>query len=448
MAVNATAVWRVRPSGSNTNGGGYDPGIGGAATDYSRQNAAQASGTLGATSGAGSTTFTDATAAAFTSVMIGNCIQITAGTNFQTGFYFVTAFTNANSVVLDRTPTSGGAGSAGVWKLGGGWADFWTNTTSSGPLVPGNIVYILGSGMPNPAAYAYDYDASATSFTPATGDAVSGNITYANDPATPGYKAPPDTTGGMPTIKVRGLLFYNSTGVVNNLGFKGLYFIGGSSTNASFGILSVAQPSYGWIANGCVLDQFAFDIGFTNLSLGLQNLDVTGCEIFSSVAPGSPGTNYAIYHGVGNTVTGNNIHDTVGFGVLASHGMSISNNIIAKCRQDGVTLVAASQYSSVTVHNNTIDGNLGSGITLADQATVAYASIFNNIISNHVTGGTSGIAALAGSTAANDQVKGFVDYNVFYNNTTDVSSISYGPHDTHGGSNPYVAQSTENYTLA
>lgn len=75
MTVNSTAVWRVRPSGSNTNGGGYDAGISGAATDYSQQNAAQASGTHGVTTG--STTFTDATANAFTSAMIGNALYIT-----------------------------------------------------------------------------------------------------------------------------------------------------------------------------------------------------------------------------------------------------------------------------------------------------------------------------------------------------------------------------------
>ena len=54
----------------------------------------------------------------------------------------------------------------------------------------------------------------------------------------------------------------------------------------------------------------------------------------------------------------------------------------------------------------------------------------------------------AGTTAQNDRVKQFIDYNVFYNNTTDVNAISYGAHDTHGGSNPYVGQSAENYTLA
>src|ERR1700680_1745544 len=192
MAITATAAWRVRPSGVNTNGGGYDAGIAGAATDYSQQNAAQASGTNGAT--VGTTDFADVTAAAFTSAMIGNAIYIT-GAGQTTGFYFVVAFVSAAHVTLDRSP---GTGTSATWHLGGGWADWWTNTTAN--IVPGNIVYILGSGTPNPASYTYDY-VSPASFVPVSGNATAGLITFANDPGTPGYKAPPDTTGGMPVIQ-------------------------------------------------------------------------------------------------------------------------------------------------------------------------------------------------------------------------------------------------------
>jgi hypothetical protein len=42
---------------------------------------------------------------------------------------------------------------------------------------------------------------------------------------------------------------------------------------------------------------------------------------------------------------------------------------------------------------------------------------------------------------------GFFDYNTYYNNTADITGLAYGPHDTHGGANPYVAESSENYTL-
>ena len=139
----------------NTNGGGYDPGISGAATDYSQQNSAQASGTHGTTTG--TTTFTDATALAFTSAMVGNAIYIT-GTGQTTGWYFVTAYSSSSVVTLDRSP---GTGTLATWHLGGGWADF-TNLVSTGPLVAGNTVYALGSGTPNPASYTYDYTVAST----------------------------------------------------------------------------------------------------------------------------------------------------------------------------------------------------------------------------------------------------------------------------------------------
>src|SRR5271166_746827 len=156
MAVNATAVWRVRPSGSNTNGGGYDSGIAGAGTDYSQQNTAQATGTLG--TAAGTTAFSDA-GGAFTAVMIGNALWIASGAGFTAGAYFITGYTSATAITLDRSP---GTGTVANWAVGGAWADpstrFDTSSSPASPVVAGNIIYVLGSGTPNPASYTYDYD--------------------------------------------------------------------------------------------------------------------------------------------------------------------------------------------------------------------------------------------------------------------------------------------------
>jgi hypothetical protein len=442
MAILASAIWRVRPSGNNLNGGGYDPGIAGAATDYSQQNAAQATGTNATTTGAGSTNFTDATAAAFTSAMIGNCIQIASGTNFQAGVYFVTAFTNANTVVLDRSPTSGGAGSAGVWKLGGGWATIGTNTTSAlGFVVPGNTIFILGSGTPNPSSYVYDY--TPAFFTPPAGDATAGLITFANDPATPGYKAPPDTTGGMPVIKIANTLVNFQDFIM----LSGLYIV--SSGAGASGILRGKSTGAGCRAVGCVHDQFSYDTAFMFEN---GNQICMGCEVFSSVAPGGAGSNPAIQtNGYTAIAIGCNIHDTVGPGINVGGGsdcVMVIDTIIAKCRGDGIKFVGSSPIFATVIKNCTIDGNTGNGITVTSSAGLSEAAILNNIISNHTGGGKSGIAISAGTTAVNDRIKIFIDYNVYYNNTADVTAISLGAHSTSGGSNPYVGQSTENYTLA
>jgi hypothetical protein len=428
MAILASAVWRVRPSGNNLNGGGYDTGIAGAATDYSQQNAAQAIGTNGATTGAGVTTFTDATAGAFTSAMVGNCIQIASGTNFQAGFYFVTAFTNANSVVLDRTPTSGGAGSAGVWKLGGGWADFITNTTfATSQIVSGNTIFVLGSGTPNPAGYVYDY--TVTSAFHLIEGSTLGEIILANDPLTPGYKAPPDTTGGMPTVKVNTVAAnFIQIGCVR---IAGLWFIA-NAMNAGKSVIIDSNTQGPNVIFGCVFDQLSSDAQLCSTNQNAYGFAVVGCEVYSSNST-TGGANYAVsLTGSQSAVIVNcNIHDAVGKGVNLNIG-SISNSIIAKCFGSGITIGNNGGF----VMNNTIDANGGSGI-----AAGAGAMLINNIVSNHVTGGTFGINAGPNLVLA--------DYTVFYNNTTDYSnSLPYSAHDTHGGSNPYVGQPTEDYDLA
>lgn len=115
MSLSANTVMEVRQGGDDTNGGGFVTGASG--TDYSQQDSAQLSLTDLATSGA-VTTLTSSTGG-FTSAMIGNLIYIASGTNFDAGFYEITGHTDTNTVTLDRTPSSGGAGSGGSGKVGG-----------------------------------------------------------------------------------------------------------------------------------------------------------------------------------------------------------------------------------------------------------------------------------------------------------------------------------------
>jgi hypothetical protein len=436
MAVNATAVWRVRPSGSNTNGGGYDAGIAGAGTDYSQQNAAQLSVADGALTH-GTTTLTSATGG-FTSAMIGNALYL-SGTNFTTGFYFITAFTNGNTVTIDRDPTASANGSSGTVNVGGGWADH-TNLSTTGPMVAGNTAYILGSGIPNPAAYSYDY--TFAQFTPPSGDAsTGGQVRIVGDPATPNF-----STGGRPVIQCPGLTFYNVTAVI----LRDLYCVASSALNGDLGIVAPANAPT--LLVGITFDQFGYDIGLVSTgSVGAYANALINCEIFSSVAKRSTNARYAasLYY-IGGLIDGCNIHDCIGPGVYARYPVVVTSSIIAKNGADGLTIENA---AGALISNNTIDGNTGHGINCLGQGSllnisVASTMIFNNIISNHSQAGKYGITVAAGTTAQNDRVKGFIDYNVFYNNTADTNAISYGAHDTHGGSNPYVGQGTENYSLA
>src|SRR5690242_11230658 len=144
MAVNATAIWRVRPSGNNANGGGFDPGISSPGTDYSQQNGPHVTfdgATIRATTSGTSATIT-VVGYTVAATDVANALNITGGTNFTTGWYFIQSVnTGANTWTLDRNVSSG-AGSGMTGRMGGGWADPITNLGS--PPVAGNVVYVLG----------------------------------------------------------------------------------------------------------------------------------------------------------------------------------------------------------------------------------------------------------------------------------------------------------------
>lgn len=438
MAVNPTAVWRIRPSGSDTNGGGYDAAISGAGTDYSQQNSAQASGThlTGTTS-----TVTDATAANFTSAMVGNAMFITGGGS-TAGFYFITAFTSSSVVTLDRSP--GAAVTNATFHVGGGWATIGGNTTGA-PLVGGNKVYILGSGIPNPASYVYDY--TQAGFNGASGSATTGIILFAADTATPSYGS-----GGYPTIKLSNGYLFNACTCIS---LQGLWFVATSSLNN--GPMSACASSS---ADKCVLDQFGFAqtwTGNTSTTLSLRRL-----EIFNSTGSGTPSASYAVsLYGDDGTMQGCNIHDALTNGVDVGNSCAIVGNIFSNLKGSAAAINLGSIAGSVfmqTVLNNTIDNGLGSGIVVNNGGNVPVVSIHNNIISNMTASGKFGLQLTSQTAAVNNALNlgGFIDNNTYYGNTTDTSGIGYGGNDTSNSgtapntiaSSPYVASSTENYTLA
>jgi hypothetical protein len=431
MAANATAIWRVRPGGNNNNGAGYDLGIASAGTDFSQQNAAQVTQSGGTVSTV-TTTLTD-TGASFTSALIGNGIRV-SGTGLTTTYTFITAVPSGTTLTLQTSP--GATGSSVTYSIGGAWADWWTNSQSTGFLVPGNIVYILGTATPNPSSYAVDYTFNHASVTLAAGS-TAGKIAFLNDPLTPGYKSPPDTTGGMPTTKFTGVPGGGAPFAAGDyIRVQGLWFIGNNNFQ-NFSIFDhVNYHSY----LGCVLDQLGDFMGLTLVTGGSF---IGGCEIFSSIAAATGGAS-PIELRTGCVAIGCNIHDANSPGItITTGGAAVINCIVAKCTGVGIQTTT----SDVTITNCTIDGNSGNGIDVSGL-TAARMFILNNIITNHTVGGTFGLSIGSGTAAQNDKSQSFVDYNTYYNNTTDTSNIGYGAHDTHGGSNPYVGQSTENYSLA
>ncbi len=299
MAITATTIWRVRPSGDNTSGGGFDPSVSGVlattlsgtlATGATSMTVTSDSGwpssgnhyaRLGATiggqlynelvlitSGQGtttwtitrarlgtsdpgitwpagtivdndfsqcnggmlsqsagtsnaSTTFTN-TGGFFNSTHVGNLLYLQSGTNAIVGWYIIQSVTNSTTIVLDRN-CSTGAMTNGFWTIGGAWADPATNTGAN--IVPGNKIYILGSGIPNPASYTYDYTPSIIS-SGVGGSSSAGLISFIGDLCTPNY-----ATGGRPVIKVNFLIW----NIAAFYSMENLWFVASGTTNSTFG---------------------------------------------------------------------------------------------------------------------------------------------------------------------------------------------------------------------
>lgn len=434
MAVGATAVWRVRPSGDNTNGGGYDAGISSPGTDYSQQDAAHVTfnGTsiTATTAGVGATiTITGYTVA---TTDVANVLHITGGTNFTTGWYFITSVnTGTGTWTLDRNCTSG-AGSAMTGKMGGGWADPFTNMTTSGPIVAGNNIYVLGSGIPNPASYTFDYTITSYANPAVSGDTTNGLIVMAGDPATPSF-----SSGGMPCI------LHNNFIWALNLRWRlqDMWFVENLGTDGR----SVMASSGDSIAHNCVFDQNGYDTAFTGDNGAFK--EMTECELFSSHAKRSTNSVPVYKMAQGFEVIGCNIHDCIGDALFATADIFVVNrSLITNNAGKGIKLTSNASGYIGKINFCTIDGNAGHGIEVP-SGEVGYVDITNNIISNQLGAGKAGISVAALTLAQNDRVKWKIDYNVFYNNTSDLSGISYGANDTHGGSGPFIGQSTQNYTL-
>jgi hypothetical protein len=441
MALTAYTNWYVRAGGSQTNGGGYDSTISGAGTNYADQDAAQVVFSAGnsnrlSTSGAGATTITSA-GTPFTSAMVGNCIRISAGTNFQTGYYFITSYTSTSQVVLDRTPTSGGAGSNGDGSLGGAHASLinYANggsglgtPTLTTPLAAGHTVNIRGGGTDDPAIASLDYDFSAGYWTFPAGNLTTGPIKFV------GYN-------GRPGIKYCGLLSYTTT----------CHFwqnIKAAITTSTYTNQSFINGSQITLYN-CIIDANNVDARLIGAG-GFQHT-VIDCE-FRCTGSSGAGTVAAldISDDYGGRIIGCYIHNLKGPQVkLGPDRMNVcANNIIASGLSDGILMgsYSGTSYNGVVCFNNTIDSNAGHGINIPSIANLVGTNITNNIIANQTGGSKYGITITTGTTASNDNAKaGVINYNALYNNTGSYNAISAGANDVALSAAPYTGSG--NYAL-
>lgn len=426
MSLSTSTQWEIRAGGgSDANGGGFFNRVPGTSVDYTQQATAQLS--LSDLASANSTTLTSATGG-FAAAMAGNLLQITAGTNFTPGFYEVVTFTNANTVVLDRNPTSGAAASGGVGSLGGALATlakafsgnragntFWVQKGAGvhGLTAPANPP---GGGSALPTC-VIGYNAAR-----GDGDAVPD---YSNCPTIQAQAGFPTSgaTSGVFALTTSFVFFRNLILDANNLASRGFTFNGGSYARLD------NVKAINWTGRGFELNNVGRARRCT-AALGVAGATAA----FYANGNGGAGQTFAECVAIGNPCPGFYI-DGPAFELIDS--FSIGNT---GATGHGILAAATSQGS--LIRGNTVAGNAGDGFNFTGY-NLDFSSFARNIFANNAG---MGIRSAGGANYLSVQID--ADYNAFYNNAAGARAyVPAGPHDVVPTADPFVNASGGNYAL-
>jgi len=419
MAIGASTVWRVRPSGSDLNGAGYDSTVSGAGTDYTQQDSPQLS--LSDLTSTASTTITSVTGG-FTSAMVGNLLRISSGTGATTGYYVVTTYVDTNTITVDRVS---GTYTAGVGRVGGGAATLGrvlANGNATGDkVVAGNVIYVRGAGSDAPSAADYTYTASITPVTGTLGSMIK----------IIGENGRPRFDGSGQTIFFEG--FTKSSIWLENVMIKA-----GNDGGVFFRVIDCQSD---WVFKNVAIHTNDLDCdGIRTYAYGNRMID---CEFMShATAPTTRSGRSAIkvLTGSSASVKGCVFYRLGGNGITcqASATSWCDDSLFLFGKQHGLLLEATTNTNFMgQITRCTINGNTLDGINIADGSTLALFQIIGNLITNHNQASRYGINVASGTTSANDLLK-VSDYNAFYNNTSNVNGITLSTNDQSLGANPYT----------
>lgn len=370
-AIGSTCVWEIRTTGASTGGGGYTSG----GTDYSQQDAAQLNNTDFATSGIGVTTLTSTTGG-FTSAMIGNIVHLTAGTNLTVGWYEITAYTDTNTVTLDRVPDDGVGGvSSATGYVGGALSLLEDFAWDGNDVEDGHTIY-LKAGTYTSTASKDIRSIDGTTTLPITIE---------------GYNA---SRGDNPT------------GTDRPLFALGAYYILFGDYHISRNIRITTTASYSYYGGAYNVME---NMKGTNTSATADRPGMS-CTGAASIVLGYEGesTNGFAIDISQSKIVGSYLHDSsVGINASAKSYCVFVSNII-DTNTTGINLTSG--YTNFII-NNTIYNN-----TTGISGTTAYSNFFiNNILDNNTTG-----ASWTTATPSN-----WWDYNA-WDNTSDTSNVTKG----------------------
>lgn len=472
MTVNATAVYRIRAGGLDSNGGGYDSAISGALST-----------TLNGSISAGATTVVVASATGWPAsgnyyARIGatgaeaaggssEIVQVTGGqgttswtiTRAQLG---TSALAFASGIAVDNNlsqcDTKAFVGTVGTSNAS---TTFIDATGAFNETVVGNVLWLASgtngtvgayfiAGYTNSTTITLDRNCSTGAMTNGAWKVGGAWIDFANlttstwivagctvfirgagtdNPSAADYTVSSFVTllqgsltagrihyigeNGRPQLNTAGLCFQNG----HNSWYENLKFKATAATNNR--IIGTAS-SIGWnsVLKNIVCDQNNFDISFCKDS-GAFYID---CIVYSSAAiSGGTGTlpAYDMTPTFGSTAIGCVAYRCKGPGFALDLGSSIHNCLSAYNAGDGVAITTASARTDMPIRmtNCTTDANSGHGVVISNDNAVAMFIMASGVISNHTSASKYGLFVNNSRTATvNDRLKNFIDYNDFYNN--------------------------------
>lgn len=329
-AISNNIQVEVRPAGNNNNGGGFVAGASG--TDFSQQDTAQFTfADLASANGTTTPCVVSSASHNFVASDVGNLIQITAGTNWTTGWYSINSVA-ANQATLDRSCGSVAALSGGTWFEGGGLATL----AQAANLVNTAVDGAGGSlnGTVNVKTGTYTLTA-----------AVAPNANYAM--VWVGYQTTHGDQGTAPTVTTA----TNSTPLFTIAGsthiFDNFTFTNTAITPAAGLNMSGGAPVFVEVRNS----SFSGFTNAVNCSATTDGCDLIGVEIKNSTGDG--------FTGGGMTCVGCYIHNNTGNGITGTFPITVINSIVAN---NAIGILGGASPGVVRCINSDIANNSSDGI--------------------------------------------------------------------------------------
>lgn len=406
-ALPSTTVWEVRPTvGSDTTAGVcFDSTKSG--TDYSQQNSAQYNFTdLASTNGTNTSPQVTSASHNFVSADVGNCIHVTAGTNWTTGYYECVS-ASANACTLDRAVGSSATLSSGTYYVGGAGSTI-SNVNSN--WQPNNIMWVKASGTYTvTSALQVALDSHQSPGNPAS------IIGYTSTRGDGGQFTWTTSTNSIDLID-----FSPSTSPTVNFLLENINFTTSAVTKGD------ALKSSGTSVN--TVNVAVINCTITGFAVGIEGnaaIDgaFVGLQLINSRVTGN--SSHGVRNGIASTyVLGSMLDNNGGDGFTTGASDAISGQPATYIFEDTIAYKNGGNgfnvsYSDATtarafffIFNHCISStNTSAGILLAGGTTNPLAQISNSILDAN---GTYGVDGGSGTVTQSSLVYD----NAFYNNTT------------------------------